>query len=196
MIYMANKAIRLKGKNDTFYPCPYYPVGSIYISVINENPTKWFGGTWVSWGSGRVPVGVNTSDSNFSTVEKTGGSSTHTHTNSSTKAASGNTGSTTLTVNQIPGHTHTNCIYNKNNENYTSSLSGTGYLEGGILSWSNGTVTTAGGTGGDSCGVTRSTGGGQGHTHSLNGHTHTLNNTGSSSTLQPYITCYMWKRIA
>ena len=71
---MANKAIRLKGQNDTFYPCPYYPVGSIYISVINENPTKWFGGTWVAFGAGRVLVGVDTSQSEFNTVLKTGGS--------------------------------------------------------------------------------------------------------------------------
>lgn len=28
----------------------------------------------MAWGSGRVPVGINTSDSNFNTVEKTGGS--------------------------------------------------------------------------------------------------------------------------
>ena len=30
----------------------------------------------MAWGSGRVPVGINTSDSNFNTVEKTGGAST------------------------------------------------------------------------------------------------------------------------
>ncbi len=71
---MANKAIRLKEKNDTFYPCPYYPVGSIYISVINENPSKWFGGTWVSFGAGRVLVGVDASQSEFNAVNKTGGS--------------------------------------------------------------------------------------------------------------------------
>ena len=42
-----------------------YPVGSIYLSVKNENPSTKFGGTWVAWGSGRVPVGVNSSDSSF-----------------------------------------------------------------------------------------------------------------------------------
>lgn len=47
-----------------------YPVGSIYMSVNSTNPKNLFGGTWVGWGSGRVPVCVNTSDSNFSTVEK------------------------------------------------------------------------------------------------------------------------------
>lgn len=34
-----------------------YPVGSIYLSVKNTNPSTYFGGTWVAWGSGRVPVG-------------------------------------------------------------------------------------------------------------------------------------------
>ena len=60
-----------------------YPVGSIYMSVNNTSPASLFGGTWQSWGSGRVPIGVNTSDSEFSTVEKTGGSKylqSHTHT--------------------------------------------------------------------------------------------------------------------
>ena len=59
------------------------------MSTVNTNPSNYFGGTWVAWGSGRVPVGVNTGDSNFSTVEKTGGASTH-----------------TLTAAQIPAHTH------------------------------------------------------------------------------------------
>ena len=66
-----------------------YPVGSIYFSVKNENPSSKFGGTWVAWGSGRVPVGVNSSDGNFNSVEKTGGAST-----------------VTLTTAQIPKHTH------------------------------------------------------------------------------------------
>ena len=60
-----------------------YPVGSIYLSVSSTNPSSLFGGTWVAWGSGRVPVGINTSDTDFSTVEKTGGNKnlqSHTHT--------------------------------------------------------------------------------------------------------------------
>lgn len=56
-----------------------YPVGSIYMSVNSTNPASLFGGSWDAWGSGRVPVGVNTGDSDFSTVEKTGGSKTNTH---------------------------------------------------------------------------------------------------------------------
>ena len=56
-----------------------YPVGSIYLSVNSTNPQNLFGGTWVSWGSGRVPIGINTSDGNFNAVEKTGGSKSHGH---------------------------------------------------------------------------------------------------------------------
>lgn len=54
-----------------------YPVGSIYMAVNNVNPQTLFGGTWVSWGSGRVPTGVDTTQTEFNTVEKTGGAKAH-----------------------------------------------------------------------------------------------------------------------
>ena len=66
-----------------------YPVGSIYISVKSTNPSSFFGGTWTAFGTGRTLVGINTSDTNFDTVEKTGGAATH-----------------TLQVTEMPSHTH------------------------------------------------------------------------------------------
>lgn len=60
-----------------------YPVGAIYMSVNNVNPSELFGGTWVAWGAGRVPVGVGTgTDSNgtkqtFSSAESSNGEYTH-----------------------------------------------------------------------------------------------------------------------
>ena len=35
-----------------------YPVGTIYMSSSPASPSTTFGGTWVPWGAGRVPVGV------------------------------------------------------------------------------------------------------------------------------------------
>lgn len=48
-----------------------------------------YGGTWVAWGTGRTPVGVDTGQTEFNTVEKTGGTKTE-----------------TLTANQMPTHSH------------------------------------------------------------------------------------------
>jgi len=66
-----------------------YPIGSIYMSVNPTNPSNYFGGTWVAWGTGRVPVGLDSSQSEFDTVEKTGGEKAH-----------------TLMVTEMPSHTH------------------------------------------------------------------------------------------
>ena len=66
-----------------------YPVGSIYTSVSNANPGLTFGGTWVAFGAGKTLVGVDTSDADFNTVQKTGGEKTH-----------------TLTINEMPSHNH------------------------------------------------------------------------------------------
>lgn len=70
-------------------PQKIFPVGSIYISVTNTNPSSFLGGTWVAFGQGRTLVGVDTSQSEFNTVQKTGGAKT-----------------VTLTTSQIPSHTH------------------------------------------------------------------------------------------
>ena len=68
-----------------------YPVGSIYMNAsVGTNPSTLLGfGTWVSFGAGRVPVGIDSSDTDFDTVEETGGSKTH-----------------TLSTNELPSHTH------------------------------------------------------------------------------------------
>lgn len=55
-----------------------YPVGSIYISTSGTNPATLFGGTWEAYGAGKVLVGLNTADTSFNTVGKTGGSKSQT----------------------------------------------------------------------------------------------------------------------
>ena len=70
-----------------------YPVGAIYISINNTNPSTFIGGTWVAFGTGRTLVGVDTTQSEFSTVEKQGGSKT-----------------VTLTKEQLPTHNHNTTV--------------------------------------------------------------------------------------
>lgn len=58
-----------------------HPIGSLEFNVSGDNPSSYLGfGTWELWGAGKVPIGVDVNDSDFSTVEKTGGSKTHKHT--------------------------------------------------------------------------------------------------------------------
>lgn len=85
-----------------------YPVGSIYMSVKATNPGTLFGGTWVAWGKGRVPVGFNnSSDPNFGKSEQIGGSL-----NQELRALIGSTHSTTTRLGfaaaaKVPGYTYT-----------------------------------------------------------------------------------------
>ena len=42
-----SKAIVFRNhQNEKIYPCPYFPVGSIYLSLNSTNPSTYFGGTW------------------------------------------------------------------------------------------------------------------------------------------------------
>ncbi len=75
-----------------------YPVGSIYMNAtVATNPTTLLGfGTWVAFGAGKVPVGIDASDTDFDAVEETGGTKdaivpTHSHTASSVSTDSGHT---------------------------------------------------------------------------------------------------------
>lgn len=62
-----------------------YPVGSIYIAVSSTNPGTLFGGTWAAFGTGRMPIGIDETNTQFDVVKETGGSNvsssvvSHTH---------------------------------------------------------------------------------------------------------------------
>lgn len=66
-----------------------WPIGSVYISVINTSPATLFGGTWVAFGAGKTLVGLDSGDADFDTAEETGGEKTH-----------------TLTTAEMPAHQH------------------------------------------------------------------------------------------
>lgn len=139
-----------------------HPVNEIYFSVDNVNPGTKFGGTWIAWGSGRVPVGVDAGQVKFDTVEETGGSMDY----------------------AIPGHSHAG-------PSHTHSIAGESYPTGITVSYTgSGTTKNA-----------VSQGAYDGHSHggatgSAGTGSTTTNSAGTVPLLQPYITCYMWKRTA
>lgn len=125
-----------------------YPVGSIFMSATLSTTSAVataLGGTWVAWGAGRVPVGVDAGDGDFDTAEETGGEKTH-----------------TLIIDEIPSHYH-NLGQMYDGYHLTGQ---TAQPRGVYADYAQAVHTT-------------SVGGGQAHNN-----------------LQPYITCYMYKRIA
>ena len=183
-----------------------YPVGSIYISYNSTNPSSLFGGTWENYGNGRVLKGINSG-----TAGTTGGSDTvtlkeanlpaHTHTYDKVNA---NTGSHTLTIAEMPSHTH------EQQEHWhfiLSDLRG-GYF--GLLYGSNdGNKGTAITSGVDQSGfgystrtdkvkaINQNTGGDGGHTHPISTTSTNTGSTGSGTSFSvqnSYITVYMWRR--
>lgn len=143
-----------------------HPVGSIYMSTSATNPTNLFGGTWVAWGAGRVPVGFSGGDGNFNSSEKTGGSKTiniqHNHGLSNARAAVGRADSSTATISYTAGGNPHNVYFDREFSYW-----------GGIAGVSKHATDTA----------------------KIYGNTNNGGST-SASVLQPYITCYMWKRTA
>lgn len=143
-----------------------YPVGSIYMSVSSTSPATLFGGTWTAFGQGRVLVGVESGGTSGTTGgSKTATIASHTHT----------TQGHALTNSEMPTHSHWLLNYNENGTaaSYTNSS-----VKSDINKGFGGNVKT------------NVEGAGQSHSHG---------NTGASggqsiSIMQPYVTCYMWKR--
>lgn len=134
-----------------------YPIGSIYMSVVNTSPATLFGGTWVAItgyylyaGTGGTTAGSNTS----------GGSS------------NANSGSTAITVAQMPSHYH--LIKRGWGENTSSPLK---IFADITLNYANSIETMQ----------TDSAGSGEGHTHTI-AHTHSI---------EPLrYEVYVWRRTA
>lgn len=83
-IFTAGTEIKASEMNEAFASIfdMMYPVGSIYMSATLSTASAVndaLPGTWEAWGAGRVPVGVDTSQTEFNSVEKTGGSKSHSH---------------------------------------------------------------------------------------------------------------------
>lgn len=66
-----------------------YPVGSIIIRDDSQDMSNFMGFTWEKVFAGRVLVGLDTTQTEFNTIGKTGGEKTH-----------------KLTIDEMPSHTH------------------------------------------------------------------------------------------
>ena len=139
-----------------------YPVGSIFTTVNDTDPNGTLPGTWEKI-EGKFLLG------------------------SSTAHAAGSTGGSeavTLTVEQMPAHSHTGSAA-ENGYHYHSF---TGNRSGG------GSYTTAEGKSGSDAYYTHTTTKDGGHTHDLS-----INNAGGGQAVDimpPYLVVYMWKRTA
>ena len=155
-----------------------HPIGSIEVNVSGTNPGTYLGGTWEAFGSGRTLVGIDSNDSDFDTVEETGGEKTH-----------------TLTTNEIPAHTH-------GSKSLVGTWANWGEGSGQVSRTANGyKVTGIVSAVGDNnqYGWGTSTGRDSDNTSLKIDATHEHNSVGGSqahNNLQPYITVYFWKRVS
>ena len=132
------RAVQLKDKNgNKVFAAPWMPIGSIFLTVSNDNPSKYFGGTWEKI-SGGFLWGCSTLIDNNLMDSSVG------HTKSF---------DTTLTINQIPSHKH---IYWSPRMYYSETGGG-----GDILGVNEGSTTYRFER------DTSYTGGGQGHSHDI-----------------------------
>ncbi|MGN0967159.1 MAG: phage baseplate protein [Candidatus Coprovivens sp.] len=129
-----------------------YPVGSIYMSVNSTNPSNYFGGTWERI-SGRFLLGAIDDNIKYSPGMK-GGEEYH-----------------TLTVDEMPSHSHALQVWNKND---SGSLSRWGIND---LVWYNNIL-------------------GEGKTNYWVGGTTYVGGSQGHYNIPPYLAVYIWKRVA
>lgn len=138
-----------------------YPVGSIFMSATLSTAAavgNALGGTWTAWGSGRVPVGVDTTDTDFESAEETGGEKTH-----------------KLINNELPKLTGTLPHIAYGEQKVSGVFSYSTAAESGVLKKQEGAASS---------------------TVNYSHYNLSIGNNQAHNNLQPYITCYMYKRTA
>jgi len=145
-----------------------YPVGAVFIAVVSTNPSSLLGfGTWSAFGTGRMLVGIDSSDSDFNTVEETGGAKT-----------------VTLSASQIPEHTHSLYVseYQGGDDCAWSNGASSGHVGGNNINRNTRTSSANSSKG------ALITGGSAQELGTSGGSAH--------DNMPPYIAVYMWKRTA
>ena len=168
-----------------------FPVGAIYISATATNPSVYFGGTWIQL-EGRFLLGKSASNN----AGSTGGSSTR-----------------TLSINNLPAHSHTGPSHTHSIAAHTHSgtTGSSGAHAHTLHRWMAGAPGTARYVAqGDSTTPTYSTSSAGAHTHSFTTNAGGGGNTGTAGTgntgntgkgeafsiMPPYLIVYMWQRTA
>lgn len=143
-----------------------YPVGSIYMSMVDTDPATLFGvGTWARISQGRMLLGAD--DSAYE-AGATGGEADH-----------------TLSVDEMPAHSHGISNSGNHTHNFYGSNSNNGPLTEG--------------DGLDTEGNDHFTHNIRFTTSSAGNHTHTISNSGGGAAhnnMPPYLVCYIWQRTA
>lgn len=150
-----------------------FPVGAVFISVVSTNPGTLLGyGTWVAFGAGRVLVGLDAAQTEFDTVEETGGAKT-----------------VTLDTTMIPAHGHTQDAHTHTQDAHSHVENQNSATTGGLTGW---------GARDTSTNTSAATGYSTANTVAVNQNaTATNQSTGGGlahNNLQPYIVVYMFKR--
>lgn len=132
------------------------PIGKVEVFFDNDDHSDYLGFTWERFGEGKVLVGIDSSDIDFNTIGKTIGEKTH-----------------TLTVDEMPSHSHGQYAENNGVRKPYTLAEGGGAITNGVYLG----ISTTSYTG--SLLLTDATGGGQAHNN-----------------IQPSIVVAFWKRVS
>lgn len=167
------------------------PIGFVFQSTSNINPSSTMGGSWQLIASGKTLVGYDKDDDDFAKVRNTGGEKEH-----------------TLTIAEMPIHGHTGSTttnsYNHNHKiNYTNTPKADGSINGGLSpsAWNVGADSYWGSASTNAIPVYNEneqsmTNGSDSGSHS---HSFTTSSTGGNrahNNLMPYCVVYTWEKIA
>ena len=168
-----------------------YPVGSIYMSTNSTNPKDLFGiGEWE-----QIKDTFLMSAGTTYRAGTTGGAASHTHSIGHTHGVPGvahthTTGNHTLTVAEMPSHSH-------GVTNYHGDF--------GVSNGSYGVISNTNGSGANATVTINNTGGSGAHNHGNTGSTtpsatttnsQSTSTSGSTSNLPPYLAVFTWKRVS
>ena len=160
-----------------------FPVGSVFLAVVSTNPATLLGyGTWAAIAAGRMLVGLDSGDTDFDTVEETGGAKT-----------------VTLTSAQMPAHTHVQDAHTHVQDAHTHVQNAHTHVitsqtatTGSAPSYEHGTLDTSSAE----AEVTEVTGSTTPTNQNATATNQSTGGGGAHANVPPYFVVYMWKRTA